>query len=114
MRSNRLQLDISGMSCASCVAHVRSALARVPDVHVDDVQIGHAVVTIAPNVGEASIRQAIADAGYALTSIRATGAESIAAQPASVAAGGCCCGGTHEHVSSAHALKRRRVSRPQG
>ena len=114
MRSNRLELDISGMSCGSCVAHVRSALARLPDVHVDDVQVGHAVVTIAPGVGEAAIRQAISDAGYALTSVRVTGSESIAAQPSAVAAGGCCCGGNHEHASSTHALKRRGVLRPHG
>ena len=114
MSSHRLQLDISGMSCGSCEAHVRSALARLPDVHVDDVQVGHAVVTIAPSVGEASIRQAIADAGYALTGIRDAGSESIAAQRVAVAPGGCCCGGDHEHGPSAHVLKRSRASHPQG
>ena len=70
MSSNRLQLDIDGMSCGSCVAHVRSALARLPGVRVDDVQIGSAVVALAPTVGEAAIRQAITAAGYTLTSAR--------------------------------------------
>lgn len=70
MSSNRLQLNIDGMSCGSCVAHVRSALAKLPGVRVDDVQIGSAVVALAPTVGEAAIRQAIAAAGYTLTSAR--------------------------------------------
>jgi copper chaperone CopZ len=36
MSSKRLQLDIDAMSCVSCVAHVRSALAILPDVRVED------------------------------------------------------------------------------
>lgn len=114
MRSNRLQLDISGMSCGSCVAHVRSALARLPDVHVNDIQVGRAVVTVAPSVSEASIRQAIADAGYMVMNARAVGSEFTAEQTAAVTTGGCCCGGKHEEASTAHALKRRRVARSHG
>ena len=115
MSSNHVQLDIGGMSCGSCVSHVRSALARLPGVQVDDVQVGHAVVTIEPAVEEASIRKAIADAGYLLTSIRPANANSAAASNAVPAtAGGCCCGGSHAHASTVHAVKRRRVSHPQG
>ncbi len=76
MSSNRLQLDIDGMSCGSCVAHVRSALARLPGVRVDDVQIGSAVVALAPAAGEAAIRQTLAAAGYTLTSVRPARARS--------------------------------------
>jgi len=48
--------------------------ARV--VTFDDVQIGSAVVALAPTVGAAAIRQAIAAAGYTLTSVRPASARS--------------------------------------
>lgn len=112
MNSNRIQLDIDGMSCGSCVAHVRSALSRLPGVHIEDVQVGRAVIAVAPNVGDDAVRQAITGAGYTLTNIRAADAAyDDAAQSAAAAARGCCCGGEQEHVSSAPALKRRQASR---
>jgi copper chaperone len=111
MNSKQLQLDISGMSCGSCVAHVRSALERLPGVRVEDVQVGSADVALAPTVEEGTIRQAIADAGYTLTSIQPAGAQShdaVRAVPG--APGGCCCGGGHDHLSSSPELQRRSTS----
>lgn len=77
MNSKRLQLDIGGMSCGSCVAHVRSALERLPGVRVENVRVGSADVALAPTVEEGIIRQAIADAGYTLRSIRPASASSL-------------------------------------
>lgn len=70
MSTNQLQLDIDGMGCDSSVAHVRSALARIPGVRVDDVQVGRAVVTLLPATGEAAFRHAVAIAGYTLSDVR--------------------------------------------
>lgn len=112
MNSNRIQLDIDGMSCGSCVAHVRSALSRLPGVRIEDVQVGRAVVAIAPNFGDDAIRQAITDAGYTLTNLRAAdAAHDDAVQSAGPGPGGCCCGGGQEHPSAAPALTRRQTLR---
>jgi copper chaperone len=108
MNSKRLQIDIGGMSCGSCVTHVRSALEGLPGIRVENVQVGRAVVDVAPTVDEAAIRTAIADAGYGPTSVRIASAGSRVALPAApVAAGGCCCNGDHEHAPSSPALQRR-------
>ncbi len=61
-------LEISGMSCGHCVAHVQKALAAVPGVTVEQVAIGRATVAFD---GEPATLQAIGaaldDAGYPLT-----------------------------------------------
>lgn len=63
-----LTLSITGMSCGHCVAGVRRALAAVPGVQVDDVQIGTATVHAADDRDtQAAIIDAIADAGYDAT-----------------------------------------------
>ena len=112
MNSNRIQLDIDGMSCGSCVAHVRSALSRLPGVHIEDLQVGRAVIAIAPNVGDDAVRQAITGAGDTLTNIRAAdAADEDASKSAAAASPECCCGGEQDHVSSAPALKRRQALR---
>lgn len=112
MSANHLQLEISGMSCGSCVAHVRSALEQLPGVRVETVQVGGAVVAVAPTIGEATIRQAIADAGYVLTSVRASSAPSHDARPVvPEASGGCCCGGSHAHTTSSSVPLQRPTAR---
>jgi copper chaperone len=56
---------IQGMSCSHCVAAVERALATVPGVQVDNVAIGKATVTYAPDkTSTATITDAINDAGY--------------------------------------------------
>ena len=64
-----LTLRIDGMSCAHCVRAVRDALADVPGVTVERVDIGGATVAFDPArtspaaVGNA-VADAVRDAGY--------------------------------------------------
>jgi copper chaperone CopZ len=61
----RREFRIEGMGCAHCVNAVREALAGVPNVRVEDVQVGSATVSYDPAlVGEDRIRAAVAAAGY--------------------------------------------------
>ncbi len=61
------QLSIEGMSCNHCVMHVKKALGTVSGLLVDDVQIGKAKVRYEDtSVTEATIAQAVEDAGYKL------------------------------------------------
>lgn len=59
------KLDITGMSCGRCVAHVRHALESLDAVTVDEVRVGTAQVRY-----DASLRTpeelvtAVRDAGY--------------------------------------------------
>ena len=60
-----LTLEIEGMSCGHCVARVSKALAAVPGVAVDDVQIGRARVRFDPIRTSASdLARAVDEAGY--------------------------------------------------
>lgn len=111
MNSIHLQLDIDGMSCGSCVAHVRSALAKIPGVRVDTVYLGGTVVSLASSVGETVIRQAITDAGYMVKSVRpASDTPSDDARPAAAVSSGCCCGGGHAHISALLDPQRRSLA----
>ena len=57
--------NISGMSCGHCVKAVREELAKLPGVHVEDVQIGMARILYDPKlVDERVIETAIREAGY--------------------------------------------------
>jgi len=62
-----MSLKIEGMSCGHCVMSVKKALANIPGVTVEQVEIGSAVVRI----DEAAVTQemlaaAVAEAGYAV------------------------------------------------
>src|SRR5947208_3234649 len=60
-------LDVSGMDCASCVAHVSKAAAALPGVTKADVNLarGRAVVQFDPaQVAPEQIASAITQAGY--------------------------------------------------
>lgn len=61
----RREIQIEGMSCGHCVKAVRAALAGVPGLRVEDIQVGSATVSYDPAmVGEERIRAAVAAAGY--------------------------------------------------
>jgi copper chaperone len=58
-------IAINGMSCGHCVAAVSKALAAVPGVTVEAVQIGSATVAIDPALGSLAAAEAAIDAaGY--------------------------------------------------
>src|SRR3954451_843681 len=60
-------LDVAGMDCASCVAHVSKAASSLPGVTKADVNLarGRAVVQFAsPKAAPAQIASAITNAAY--------------------------------------------------
>jgi copper chaperone len=60
-------LNVAGMSCASCVRHVTTALAAVPGVSKVDVQLKSGTVFVQHDDAEAPVArmtQALLDAGY--------------------------------------------------
>jgi len=62
---NKLELEIEGMSCNHCVAAVSEALTDLPGVSVDNVRIGSATLTYAPEqVSPEEIVLAVEDVGY--------------------------------------------------
>lgn len=67
----RTTLSIDGMSCGHCVAHVRKALAAIPQLHVDNVDIGAASIHYdAGAVSAEDIAKAVSSAGYTVRSQR--------------------------------------------
>ena len=65
-------LEIKGMMCPHCEAHVRKALEGMEGVTVLSVshEANKAEVQTASAVDEAAFRQVITDAGYELTAVR--------------------------------------------
>src|SRR6187551_1323162 len=60
-------LDVSGMTCASCVSHVEKAARRVGGVESCDVNLAMGRARVRFNSGKTSpdvIAQAVTDAGY--------------------------------------------------
>ncbi|HEC62911.1 MAG TPA: heavy metal translocating P-type ATPase, partial [Candidatus Acetothermia bacterium] len=67
MPAQKLALPISGMSCASCVAHVERALGRAPGVLSVQVNLGTQKATVEYHPEQASLPQliqAVRAAGY--------------------------------------------------
>ena len=64
--SNTLTLSIEGMTCASCVARVEKAIAKVPGVEQVAVNLATeaATVTSTDATAASAVAQAIVDAGY--------------------------------------------------
>lgn len=57
-------ITISGMSCGHCVSAVRKALAVVPGVVVQEVQIGSATLELESDAALAAAESAVDEAGY--------------------------------------------------
>ena len=65
--SEELRLPIRGMTCASCVRRVESALAKVPGVTVASVNLATEEATVtAAGTPLAALREAVCKAGYEL------------------------------------------------
>jgi copper chaperone len=61
----RVTLQVQGMSCGHCVHAVTEALAGVPGVRVEAVQVGSATVELDENLsGVGALIDAIDDVGY--------------------------------------------------
>ncbi len=76
--ADKVTLSIGGMTCAACVHHVESALARVEGVSGTSVNLAteRATVEYLPTIaGVADFREAVSDAGYSLLGVAADGAE---------------------------------------
>ena len=64
----KVHLSIDGMSCGHCVSRVRTALAGVEGVRVEDVQVGSADLEFDPQrTSAARIASAISDIGFDAT-----------------------------------------------
>lgn len=65
-------LQVKGMKCQRCVAHVREALAAVEGVKgsVVDLDAKTAVVTLSQEVSDDALRNAVVEAGYVVGEIK--------------------------------------------
>ncbi|MBN3784178.1 copper ion binding protein, partial [Burkholderia sp. Ac-20345] len=66
-----IELDIDGMTCASCVSRVEKALAKVPGVTRASVNLAteRATVDASPDVTAARLAEAVKQAGYGATPV---------------------------------------------
>ncbi|ETP63246.1 MULTISPECIES: heavy metal translocating P-type ATPase [Burkholderia] len=83
-----LELDIDGMTCASCVSRVEKALANVPGVTRASVNLAteRATVDAAPDVSASRLVDAVKQAGYGATPVAAPAAPSGNVAPSTGAA----------------------------
>lgn len=66
--TTKTTLHIDGMSCGHCLNAVNKALAALPGVAIERVQIGRADVTHDPTATDAAaLVRAVEDAGYRAT-----------------------------------------------
>ena len=68
----KMTLEIKGMMCPHCEAHMRKALEGMEGVTVLSVshEAANAVIETAAPVAEEDFRKVVADAGYELTGIQ--------------------------------------------
>ena len=65
--ADKIDLQVTGMSCANCVAHVKKALESVSGVAGVNVDLEKKSATVATAAGGADVDQmieAVRDAGY--------------------------------------------------
>ncbi|WP_175727568.1 heavy metal translocating P-type ATPase [Burkholderia ambifaria] len=69
-----IELEIDGMTCASCVSRVEKALAKVPGVTRASVNLAteRATIDAAPDVPASRLAEAVQQAGYGATAVAAT------------------------------------------
>lgn len=63
------KIQIEGMSCGHCVAHVKEALEEIKDVESVEVSLEEKCATIVGDASEDDIKEAIDEAGYDVVSI---------------------------------------------
>lgn len=66
----KIAMKIQGMSCGHCLRAVNDALTGVEGVHVEQVNVGSAVIAYDPAVVKPeAIEAAVVEEGYKVTSI---------------------------------------------
>ena len=63
-------LNIDGMSCGHCVMAVRKELSKIPEVFVEEAEIGKFVVKFDESkINDGDVTRAVERAGYLVKSI---------------------------------------------
>ncbi|PRE62244.1 copper-translocating P-type ATPase [Burkholderia multivorans] len=108
--AHSVELDIDGMTCASCVSRVEKALAKVPGVTHASVNLAteRATVEASADVSAARLAEAIEQAGYRATPVesapspaRSTSAEREATHSIDLDIGGMTCASCVSRVEKA-------------
>ncbi|MBK5253417.1 MAG: heavy-metal-associated domain-containing protein [Peptostreptococcaceae bacterium] len=65
-------VEIKGMSCAHCVAHVKEALKKLNNVEevTVNLELNNAVIKVAKEVDAGKIISAINEIGYEVTNVK--------------------------------------------
>ncbi|MCA8478357.1 heavy metal translocating P-type ATPase [Burkholderia multivorans] len=108
--AHSVELDIDGMTCASCVSRVEKALAKVPGVTHASVNLAteRATVEASADVSAARLAEAVEQAGYRATPVesapspaRSTSAEREATHSIDLDIGGMTCASCVSRVEKA-------------
>ncbi|MCO8609587.1 heavy metal translocating P-type ATPase [Burkholderia multivorans] len=108
--AHSVELDIDGMTCASCVSRVEKALAKVPGVALASVNLAteRATVEASADVSAARLVEAVEQAGYRATPVesapspaRSTSAEREATHSIDLDIGGMTCASCVSRVEKA-------------
>ena len=86
---NTIELNVQGMSCGSCVKHIKEALAPLAGVEAVEVDLAAGQVRITGTPTGAALLAALDAAGYPAQLLAAT--TPIVGKAAGGASGGCCC-----------------------
>jgi copper ion binding protein len=63
--ADKIELQVTGMSCGNCVAHVKKALGSVPGVASVDVSLENKAATVTGAGADVDqLIEAVRDAGY--------------------------------------------------
>jgi P-type Cu+ transporter len=74
-KGKQITIPVKGMTCASCVSHVEHALKGVPGVTEVSVNLATEKATVTLGAAEVSLeqlRQAVAEAGYHIPTMKTT------------------------------------------
>ena len=65
-------LNVEGMMCGHCEAHVKKALEALPEVEQATAshKAGTAVVTLKAEISDAALKKAVEDEGYTVISVQ--------------------------------------------
>lgn len=97
----RIELQVTGMTCGACVARVNRALLGVPGTQNAEVDLAHGLARVSvvdARVASPALLQALADAGYpaqlatvAMADITDHAPVGAGCGSGTRAGGGCCC-----------------------